>query len=131
MYLVGRAASRLPGDLLQVSVTILLVLTGCFAFPAALLSARDCRRRSVRLSRDLVDGEVELWSIAEGGTAVRRLPHSGFLVDEQGSRRRRLERQPIQEVADVPLSAFWISIPPEETPPGAPPLERRRLGDQE
>ena len=130
VYPVTLVTLKIQTEALQGIASVLMIVIFGFGFPASLLAARDCWRWSKRLSRDLTDGEVELWK-SEGGRLVRRLPHAGWLVDEEGASRRRLERQRIEEVAEVPLSAFWIPISPEETPPGAPPLERRRFSPEE
>lgn len=120
---------KIQSQALQALASLLTIVIFGFGFPAALLAVRDCWRWSARLSRDLVNGRVEIWS--NGGGPVRRLPHTGWLVDEEGANRRRLEQQPLRDVADVPRSAFWIPIPPEEAAPDAPPLERRRFSPEE
>lgn len=128
---LATALFRTKSAPLQVGSTMAAMLAVLFVLPAALLSARDCWRRSARFSRDLRDGEVELWSAGDAKPAVRRLRHSGWLLDASGATRRRLEGVEAAEVAEVPAAAFWIGVPAHHLPPETPALERRRLADGE
>ena len=128
---LATALIRTTSAPLRAASTTVAMLGVLLVLPAALLSARDCWRRSARLSRDLRDGEVELWSAGDAKPAVRRLHHSGWLLDTSRAARRRLEGVQAAEVADVPAAAFWIGVPAHHLPPETPPLERRRLADEE